>query len=115
MSDRDRESFRKALRNIDSRLKFKVDSELADLRSWWERWSPEEKVTFKAWVTELADVKKRMPHMPPYLSVRLEFSEQIGEDEHHSFSPPIESVRQAIECWERGEPYVPTKLGEICG
>jgi predicted nucleic acid-binding protein len=107
------QSLEQALRTVDSRLKFRFDAAMADLRNWWERWRPEDREAFKKWVDNLATVREKTPAVAPYISVRLEFAEETGEGDYHVFTPPIQAVKRAIPHWERGEPYTPTSLGEL--
>ena len=115
MDDNENRAFKKVLREVDSRLKFRIDTALTDLRNYWDHWNEEDQQAFKAWVTKLADLGNIMPNVIPYIFLRLEFSEQVGEDEVHTFSPPIQAIKKAIDCWERGEPYTPNSLGELTG
>jgi len=111
--DAGRRSLKAVLRTADSRLKFRFDAVMADLRTWWERWAQEDRDAFKKWVGNLARVQREMPTVPPYVSVRLEFAEEAGEGECRVFTPPIQAITRAIDHWERGEPYAPTSLGEV--
>jgi hypothetical protein len=96
-------------------MKHRIDEALSDLRNWWERWTPEQRQAFKKWVDNLDTVRQTMPDFGPNVTLRLEFSEPEGDEESHEFSPPIHAVKKAIEHWERGECYAPTKLGELTG
>ena len=105
--------FKKAMRRVDSQLKHKTDESLADLRSYWEKWDEKKRLSFKKWVNKLEKLNKSKPSVWPHLHVRMEFSEQVGPDKWHTFSPPLTAVVRAIECWEKDEPYVPNGLGEL--
>jgi predicted nucleic acid-binding protein len=107
-------SLERTLRAADSQLKFRFDAAMADLRNWWERWREQDREAFKKWVNNLATVREETPAIAPYISVRLEFAEEAGEGDYHIFTPPIQAVKRAISHWERGEPYTPTSLGELC-
>jgi chitinase len=96
-------------------MRIKRDVELVDLRGWWHSWSKRDKDAFKTWIDKLVAVKDEMPSLTPNIHLRLEFCEQVGDDEFHSFTPPIGTIKLAIESWERGEPYTPNSLGELCG
>ncbi len=115
MNDDEKRAWQKAMRKIDSRMKFRVDEALTDFRNWWDQWSAEDRSAFKLWVNKLTALQGAMPSVAPNLHLRLEFSEQVGEDEYNVFTPPIPALKLAIECWERGEPYTPKSLGELCG
>jgi predicted nucleic acid-binding protein len=106
-------SLERALRTADSRLKFRFNAAMADLRNWWERWGQQDREAFKKWVDNLATLREETPAIAPYISVRLEFAEEAGEGDYHVFTPPIQAVKRAISHWERGEPYTPTSLGEL--
>jgi hypothetical protein len=105
-------SMDKALRKIDSRLKHSADERLANLRVCWEHWTEEQRQAFKKWIVGLAEVNAATPAFFPRVKVSLTISAYQPEIEE-SFEPPIEGVRRAIECWERGEHYAPTTIGEM--
>lgn len=107
------ENIERSLRRLDSRMKHRIDNELADVRGWWENWTDAERAAFKAWIGRLIELQDGMPHLFPYLEVRLEFAEQIADDDFHTITPPVKAVKRAIECWERGELFTPTTLGEM--
>jgi hypothetical protein len=104
----------KIMLGVDSQLKFKVDAALTDLRNYWDHWNEEDRQAFKAWVTKLADIGKDMPEVIPYIFLRLEFCEQVGEEEYHTFAPPIQTIKKALDCWVRGEPFTPNSLDDLC-
>jgi hypothetical protein len=111
MSDED--NIDRHLRKLDSQLKKRTDEALADLRNYWGKWDGQTKQAFKEWMEKAVALKKAMPDVIPYMSLRVEFSEQVADDEYHTFAPSLEAIRRAVESWERGEPYTPTSLGEL--
>lgn len=112
--DKGKDRPRYNLLGIDSKIKFRLDEQLADLRDWWEQWSAEERNAFKTWVDRIVEIQETQPQLDPYVSLRLEFSEPIGDEgEFHSFSPPIGTVKKAMEHWERGEPFAPNSMGDM--
>jgi hypothetical protein len=115
------EEFKRAMRAVDSRMTHRADENLARIRIYWERWNEKEQSWFKEWLGKLADLDSTIPKLVrclfPDLCVllHLEFIEPISEDDVCSFSPSILAIRKAVEHWERGEPYTPTKLDELLG
>lgn len=102
-----------AHRSYDSRIKFQMDEALADLRYWWDLWSEVEQQEFARWVTELDELKQRMPNVAPLVRLKLEFSEYVASDHYRSFSPPIHAIKAAIQAWQKGELYVPNSPAEL--
>jgi hypothetical protein len=113
--------FNRAMRAVDSQRTHRTDENLARIRGYWERWNKEERSSFNEWLARLADLDSTMPKLVrrlfPDLGVllHLEFVEQTSENDCCCYSPPILAIRKAMEHWERGEPYTPTKLDELLG
>jgi len=82
-----------------------TDQQLAILRHYWGQWNAEDKATFIEWLDRVDVLKRSTPSLCPHVMLRVEFVEPVPEDEHETFSPPIEAMRRAIECWERGEDH----------
>lgn len=82
-----------------------ADQQLAILRHYWQQWNPESKKRFIEWLDRVDALKRATPNLCPSVVLRVEFIEPVSEDEYGTFSPPIEAMRRAIDCWERGVDY----------
>jgi hypothetical protein len=109
----DKKKFEKAMRAFQSRMVQKQDQELAALRQYWEQWDVKTKTEFKDWINKIADLKRDMPRVFPHLTIKVEFIEQVGDDDFERIKPSIEGMRRAVDCWERGDDYDPNTLGEL--
>jgi hypothetical protein len=113
MGDDKQKRIEQALRRADSQMKFHVDEGIADFRRCWSSWPKRKRRQFKTWVDQAVALKEQCPRFTPYVTLHVEFFEPVGDDDYHTFSPPLQSVKAAIECWERGELYTPTQTAEL--
>lgn len=113
MRDDKKKQIERALRRADSQMKFHVDEGIADFRRCWESWSKKRRRQFKTWIDQVAALKEATPPSMPFAALHLEFFEPVGDDDYHTFSPPIQGVKAAIECWERGDHYTPVGVEEM--
>ncbi|HEY2826296.1 MAG TPA: hypothetical protein VGJ04_01745 [Pirellulales bacterium] len=113
MNEKERNKFQRIMRKFDSKAKAKVDLALIELREMYEHLSSEERHEIRAWLDQVADANEMMPRVGINMSMKIEFSEQIGEDEYRTVQIPILAFKRAFESWDRGEFYTPTTFGEL--
>ena len=73
-----------------------------------------EKAKLKQWIQEVLEVERKQP-MFLDMKLRLTFSDQVGEVEYRTVRLPLLTILNAMETWDKGEHYAPTKLGELYG
>jgi hypothetical protein len=108
--------FSRGMLKADSRIKFRFDEELSKLREMHDTcMSEDDRANLRKWAGQLAEVRKSMPSVGVFTSLKFEFTVQTGPDEFVSATIPIAALPEALACWERGEAYAPADLDRLVG
>lgn len=105
----DESDFQRAMRKIAARRTFELDEEIANLRTIYKDLPSEQKVELSKWATMVADTKKAAPKLYASLSLSAVVSIQISNNEYLSANVPVQYIPEAIESWDKDEPFVPEK------
>jgi hypothetical protein len=109
-----KKAFQKAMRAVESKLTSRIDASLVDLRELYESLDKKDRRTLRDWMELVFDAHDATPVMGP-LMLRLKLNIQNHASDADSIQIPIPAVKMALECWDRGENYTPTKLHELVG
>lgn len=109
------DNLKRSLRRVTIQTMHKGAQRVAEFRRFWESWPPEERATFKAAVDKVIALNHELHQVPPRIALRLEICEQTGDDEFNTLSLTPSVLKQAIECWERGETFAPKGIFAYCG
>lgn len=102
--------FEDAMKRQFSRIWGRVDQRLAFIRSEYSRLDEADRKSFRDWVAALAAVDD--PRTPLMTKVRISVTNNEGDDSETVEVSPF-SLNRAIQAWENGEDYLPSKMGDM--
>jgi hypothetical protein len=103
-------SFNDAMRRQWAKISQKLDQNLAIARTEYLSLSETERSSFRSWATNIAELQDAP--VPLFAKARIQIMPNDQEDGGSVYLTP-KSLVSALEAWDRGEEYLPNRLGDL--
>ena len=103
----------KLIKGAQGRGKTHIETELNGFKGIYDGLSPNEKCHLKAWLVNTAIFKDKVSVARRFISLQVLFLEPIGDDKYRGATMSVAAARNAVECWDRNESYMPKSVAEF--